>query len=116
LTKHYWQLLTKSCILYVSHVNVVEEHPYMSTLNISIPATMKAFVEAQVRSGLYSSASDYMRTLIRADQQRRAEALVDAQLLAHFTQDGLTGVTPELCAWLRTRLCHSSDPRQEASG
>ena len=39
----------------------------MSTLNISIPVTMKAFVETQVRSGLYSSASDYVRTLIRAD-------------------------------------------------
>jgi antitoxin ParD1/3/4 len=116
LTRHYWQLLTKSCILYVTHAHIVEEHPCMSTLNISIPVTMKAFVETQVRSGLYSSASDYVRTLIRADQQRRAEALVDAQLLAHFTQDGLAGVTPELCAWLRTRLCHSSDPRQEASG
>jgi antitoxin ParD1/3/4 len=77
---------------------------------------MKAFVETQVRSGRYSSASDYVRTLIRADQQRCAEALVDAQLLAHFTQDGLVGVTPELCAWLRTRLCHASDARQEASG
>jgi antitoxin ParD1/3/4 len=88
----------------------------MSTLNISLPVTMKAFVETQVRSGLYSSASDYVRTLIRADQQRCAEALVDAQLLAHFTRDGLAGVTPELCAWLRTRLRHASDARQEASG
>jgi Arc/MetJ-type ribon-helix-helix transcriptional regulator len=31
----------------------------MSTLNVSIPPAMKAFIEAQVHSGLYSSASDY---------------------------------------------------------
>jgi antitoxin ParD1/3/4 len=76
----------------------------MSTLNISLPAAMKAFVECQVRSGLYSSASDYVRTLIRAEQHRCAEATAAAQLLDRLTRDQVAAVTPELCAWLQTRL------------
>ena len=52
----------------------------MSTLNVSLPPAMKAFVAAQVHSGLYSSASDYIQTLIRADQHRQAEAPLEAQL------------------------------------
>ena len=54
----------------------------MSTLNISVPAAMKAFVDTQVHSGLFSSASSDVRTLIREDQQRRAEAMFEVQLLA----------------------------------
>jgi putative addiction module CopG family antidote len=54
----------------------------MRTLNVSLPAAMKAFVEIQVHSGLYSLASGYVRTLIREDQPRRAEAMFAAQLHA----------------------------------
>ena len=41
---------------------------------------MKAWVEAQVKTGHYSNASDYVRDLIRRDQEDRAqrEALVQA--------------------------------------
>ena len=69
----------------------------MSTLNISLPAAMKTFVDTQVQSGLYSSASDYLRTLIRADQQRCAEALVEAQLLARLTSDQGWGAPRRVC-------------------
>jgi len=79
----------------------------MSTLNVSLPPPMKTFVETQVRSGLYSSASDYIRTLIRADQRCRAEAMGDATLLDGGVRDGSAG-GPALCACLRTRLCHLS--------
>ena len=54
----------------------------MATMNISLPDPMKAWVEAQSRDGVYSNASDYVRDLIRRDQERRAavaelQALVD---------------------------------------
>jgi antitoxin ParD1/3/4 len=46
----------------------------MATLNISLPEGMKVFVESQVRKGeSYTSASDYVRALIREDQKRKAE-------------------------------------------
>jgi antitoxin ParD1/3/4 len=53
----------------------------MDTLNISLPEPLKAFVEAQVAEGRYSSASDYIHELIRADQKRKAEERLEALLL-----------------------------------
>ena len=52
----------------------------MATMNVSLPDPMKAWVEAQVKTGHYSNASDYVRDLIRRDQEDRAqrEALVQA--------------------------------------
>lgn len=41
----------------------------MATMNISLPDTMKRYVEAQVRSGEFANASDYVRDLIRRDER-----------------------------------------------
>jgi antitoxin ParD1/3/4 len=46
----------------------------MATMNISLPDAMREWVEAQVASGEYANASDYLRDLIRHDQRQR-EAL-----------------------------------------
>jgi antitoxin ParD1/3/4 len=43
----------------------------MATMNVSLPDAMKEWVEAQARSGRYSNASDYVRDLVRRDQERR---------------------------------------------
>ncbi len=45
----------------------------MATMNVSLPEPLKAWVEAQARSGRYSNASDYVRDLIRRDQERAAK-------------------------------------------
>jgi len=42
----------------------------MATMNVSLPDPMKEWVEAQARTGRYSNASDYVRDLIRRDQER----------------------------------------------
>ena len=42
----------------------------MATMNVSLPNPMKDWVEAQARTGRYSNASDYVRDLIRQDQER----------------------------------------------
>ena len=44
----------------------------MSTMNISLPDALRAFVEEQVRSGGYASSSEYLRQLIREEQDRKA--------------------------------------------
>ena len=54
----------------------------MATMNVSLPDPMKDWVEAQARTGRYSNASDYVRDLIRRDQERASkiaefEKLVD---------------------------------------
>lgn len=42
----------------------------MATMNISLPEDMKSWVETQAASGQYSNSSDYVRDLIRHDQER----------------------------------------------
>lgn len=43
----------------------------MATVNITLPDQMKAWVETQGESGRFSDASDYVRDLIRRDQERQ---------------------------------------------
>lgn len=43
----------------------------MATLNISLPDEMRALVDAQVASGRYANASDYIRDLIRRNQSEK---------------------------------------------
>ena len=42
----------------------------MSTMNISLPEPMKAFVDSQVTERGYGTSSEYVRELIRKDQDR----------------------------------------------
>ena len=42
----------------------------MSTMNISLPDALKSFVDEQVNQGSYSTSSEYVRELIRKDQDR----------------------------------------------
>jgi antitoxin ParD1/3/4 len=42
----------------------------MSTMNISLPEALKSFVEEQVDQRDFGTASEYLRELIRRDQDR----------------------------------------------
>ena len=52
----------------------------MATMRVSLPDPMKEWVESQTRTGRYSNASDYVRDLIRRDQDRQA-AIAELQKL-----------------------------------
>ena len=52
----------------------------MTTMNISLPDSMKAWVESRSKRGRYSNASDYVRDLIRQDRDRE-EALSGLRIL-----------------------------------
>jgi antitoxin ParD1/3/4 len=43
----------------------------MTTMNVSIPDELKAFVDEQVGSGGYGSTSEFVRDLIRREQDRQ---------------------------------------------
>lgn len=43
----------------------------MATMNISLPDPMKLWAESQTRTGRYSNVSDYVRDLIRRDQETK---------------------------------------------
>jgi len=63
----------------------------MESVNISLPEPQMRFVEAQIATGRYGSASEYVRELIREDEKRKAEERVEALLL-----EGLEGEESEL--------------------
>lgn len=50
----------------------------MATMNVSLPDAMKTWVEKQAEGGRYGNVSDYIRDLIRKDQER-AEAIATLQ-------------------------------------
>jgi antitoxin ParD1/3/4 len=86
----------------------------MTSMNISLPEPLKLFVEEQVMNGGYSTASEYLRELIREAQRRKERQELEAKLLA-----GLQSPTSEMTAddWtaLRDRiLARSPELRGEA--
>jgi antitoxin ParD1/3/4 len=64
-------------------------------MNIALPEAMKRFVQERVSQGGYSSVSEYVRELIRADQKRKAEERIDALLLEGLDSGEPIAVTPE---------------------
>lgn len=60
----------------------------MTTLNISLPDPMRAFIDEQIAKGGYSTASEYIRHLIRQDQEKAEQTRLEALLL-----DGLNSGT-----------------------
>lgn len=63
----------------------------MATMNVSLPASMKEWVEAQAETGRYANASDYIRDLIRRDQERNDKIAA----MQRFVDEGLSS---EICS------------------
>jgi len=76
----------------------------MQTMNISLPDPMKEYVEEQVTAGDYSSASEYMRELVRADQKRSAREQLERTLLESLLEGEAQEATPEFWSTLRAEL------------
>lgn len=72
----------------------------MQSMNISLPEPLKQFVDGQIAQGRYSSASEYVRELIRADERRKAEEKFEAQLLEGL-RNSEAGLTP--ADWIAIR-------------
>ncbi|WP_174019937.1 type II toxin-antitoxin system ParD family antitoxin [Agrobacterium fabrum] len=67
----------------------------MVTMNISLPGPMKEWVEAQSKTGRYSNASDYVRDLIRRDQERGEKIAAMQRLVDEGLQSGIGDRSPE---------------------
>ena len=71
-----------------------------TSLNVSLPEGLKAFVKDRVAEGRYSTPSDYVRELIRSDQKRQAKERLD-QLLLEGLETPAEEVSPEYLEDLR---------------
>jgi len=83
----------------------------MTTLNISLPDTMKDFVERQVNHGGYSSSSEYVRALIRDEQKRLAQAALEAKLLDGMASGASSELTRQDWEQLRHNLMKHHERR-----
>jgi antitoxin ParD1/3/4 len=81
-----------------------EEGHLVETMNIALPDSMKQFVQERVSEGGYSSVSEYVRELIRADQKRKSEERIDALLLEGLDSDQPIPVTKEYWEEKRRKL------------
>lgn len=83
----------------------------MTNMNVSLPDTLKEYVEEQVISGGYGTSSEYLRELIREDKKRKAQERLEALLLEGFESGDPLPVTPELWKEIWGRV----DARKKAS-
>ncbi|MGR9248385.1 type II toxin-antitoxin system ParD family antitoxin [Rhizobium leguminosarum] len=62
----------------------------MATMNVSLPEPMKEWVDAQTKTGRYSNASDYVRDLIRRDQERASKLAELQRLITDGLESGIS--------------------------
>ena len=67
----------------------------MSSVNISLPDSLRVFVERRIEEQGYGTVSDYFRDLILKDQQQLGEARLEALLLEGLNSGDPIEVTPE---------------------
>jgi antitoxin ParD1/3/4 len=53
----------------------------MKTMNVSLPDAMRSFIEEQTKTGGFSTASEYVRSLVREDQKSKSRERLEALLL-----------------------------------
>lgn len=82
----------------------------MATMNVSLPEPMKEWVEAQARTGRYSTASDYVRDLIRRDQERAAKLAELQQLVIDGLASGISTRSKDDIRRLSRELAASRGP------
>ncbi|MCJ2021431.1 type II toxin-antitoxin system ParD family antitoxin [Methylobacterium sp. E-065] len=67
----------------------------MATMTISLPDASKVWVEAQAGAGRYANASDYVRDLIRRDQERLGKIDDLQRLIDESLASGVSDRTEE---------------------
>jgi antitoxin ParD1/3/4 len=73
----------------------------MTTVTISLPESLKEFIEVEVRTKGYGNVSEYVRGLLRAQQAKEADARLETLLLDGLTAGGDITLTPEF--WLELK-------------
>jgi antitoxin ParD1/3/4 len=85
----------------------------MNTMNIAIPEQLKSFVQRQVERRGYSSVSEYVRDLIRGDQERQAIALLEAEFLKGLDSGPATPMTKQDWQEMREEVRRRSATRRK---
>lgn len=77
---------------------------HMTTLNISLPDSMQTYIDEQVAAGGYGNTDEYIRQLIRADQEAAAKERLELLLMEGIESEGRIEVTDEYWEKKRAKL------------
>ena len=64
-----------------------------SSMNVSLPAPLKEWVQRQVEERGYSTASEYVRDVLRRQREDAARAVIDAKLTEAINSGESTPMT-----------------------
>jgi len=65
----------------------------LTSMSISLPESMKTFIEEEVSSGGYGTASEYFRELVREAKERKIEERLESLLLEALDSGPATPMT-----------------------
>ena len=73
----------------------------MAQMNVSLPDQLKGWAESRVAEGRYSSTSDYVRDLVRRDQEaeearRRLQAAIDDGRASGISDRGIDDIIADV--------------------
>ena len=78
----------------------------MQTMTISLPSDMREYVDNRTQTDGFGNASEYVRDLIRRERDRRAQQLLEEQLINNLGSPAIEW-TPEV----RERLLATVEDR-----
>ncbi len=84
----------------------------MTTVTISLPESLKEFVDVQVATKGYGNVSEYFRSLLREAQQKEADARLEALLLEGLASGDPIPVTKEFWTELRAEAVRRVQARK----
>ncbi len=85
----------------------------MTTLNISLPESMREFINQQIDSGGYSTASEYIRHLIRQDQEKAEKKQIEKLLLEGLNSGKPVEITDDWWSQKRLELMEKLNQSQQ---
>lgn len=83
----------------------------MTSMNVSLPESLRSFAEKRAASG-FSSASEYIRELIRRDQREAAKQELEELLLEGLTSGKPIVVTEEYWEKKKAELLRRSKTKK----
>jgi len=73
----------------------------MTTLTISLPDSLREFIDLEVQTKGYGNVSEYVRGLLRQAQAREADARLEALLMEGLTTGEETPLSPDFWSELK---------------
>lgn len=84
----------------------------MATMNISLPDPMKDWIATQIEAGKYATSSDYLRDLIRRDQEYKEKQKALQAAITKGLESGISDRSMEdILKQARERMASAENAR-----